>query len=124
MKEEVSASLWGILLTGQQVQDSLTCCLHQLCECVCVHVVCVGECMYVYEHGETKWQTARALGKLTDPGKTTGDSGEPKTCRLLPQSFFLLKKLFVSSWILKAKGLLFWGLFVLFFSQVKKGPLD
>lgn len=69
VKEEVSASLWGILLTGQQVQDSLTCCLHQLCECVCVHMVCVGECVYVYEHGETKWQTARALGKLTDPAK-------------------------------------------------------
>lgn len=49
VKEEVSASLWGILLTGQQVHDSLTCSLPQLCVC---------------EHVETKWQTTRALGKL------------------------------------------------------------
>lgn len=49
VKEEVSASLWGILLTGQQVQDSLTCCLHQLCECVCVCTWCVWEsvCMFM-----------------------------------------------------------------------------
>lgn len=47
------------------MHDSLTCTLRQLCVSVCEHV-------------ETKWQTTRALGKLTELGKSTGDSGEPK----------------------------------------------
>lgn len=33
VKAEVSASLWGILSTGQQVLSSLTCSLQQLCTC-------------------------------------------------------------------------------------------
>lgn len=98
VKEEVSASLWGILLTGQQVHDSLTRSLHQLCVSVFVRVC---------EHVETKWQKTRAQGKLTELGKSSGDSGEPKAAccclsRLLSRGNF--EKLFVCSWILKAKG--------------------
>lgn len=67
VNEEVSASLWGILSTGQQVHDSLTCSLHQLrlpacvrvCarECVCPAVLCVR----VRACGDQ--MATRALGK-------------------------------------------------------------
>lgn len=79
----------------------------------------------VCEHVETKWQTARAVGKLTKLGKLTGGSGpfEPKGACCLSQllSRGNFEKLFVCCWILKSKECAF-----LFFSvsQVKKDPLD
>lgn len=91
---------------------------------VCVHMVCVGECMYVYEHGETKWQTARALGKLTDLAKllVTLVNQKPADCCL---SHFSPEKAVCFQLDTEGKGSAFLGdFFCLFFSQVKKGPLD
>lgn len=74
-------------------------------------------CVWVCEHVESKWQTARALGKLTKLGKLTSDSGlfEPKAAcclsRLLSRGNF--EKLFVCCWILKAKGRAFLFFFCL-----------
>ena len=81
----------------------------------------VRECVCVCEHVETKWQKTRAQGKVTELGKSSGDSGEPKAAcccisRLLSRGNF--EKLFVCSWILKAKGRAFFSV-----SQVKKKAL-
>lgn len=104
--EEVSASLWGILSTGQQVHNSLTC---SPAVCWLVHV-------------ETKWQSARAAGKQTWSEKSTADLGEAASAcccfSLLHLSRGNVKKLFVSSLMLKVRGLSFSPLsdFFFFFS--------
>ena len=59
VKEEVSASLWGILLTGQQVHDSLTCSLHQLCVWEWVSV-CVWACGDQMADNQSSGKTDRA----------------------------------------------------------------
>lgn len=116
VKEEVSASLRGILLTGQQVHDSLTCSLHQLCGlvrvCVCVYMrvwACGNQMADTQSSGKTDrvWQIDRRLWWS-------------KSCLLLPQLAAFQRKLWKAVCVqLDSKGR---GVCFSFFSvsQVKK----
>lgn len=89
---------------------------------VCVHMVCVGECVYVYEHGETKWQTARALGKLTDLAKllVTLVNQKPADCCL--SHFFSWKSCLFPVGYWRQRVCFSWGFFLFVFFSSEKRP--
>lgn len=76
--------------------------------------------MNVREHVETKWQTTRALGKASELGKSSGDSGEPKAARHLVARP-LCRGNFEELPVCRGKG----GVrFFLSSAKKKEGPLD